>query len=56
MGLIRKINKTAKRSYSVVIPMAYIKKLKWQKHQKVVLSLQGETITINDWKRKRTGS
>jgi len=48
--VIRKINKTAKRSYSVVIPIEFVKKLRWQERQKVVLSLRGKTITIRDWK------
>ena len=50
MKLVRKINKTAKRSYSVVVPIEFIRKLKWQKQQKVVISLQGKKITIEDWK------
>jgi len=49
--VVRKINKTAKRSYSVVIPMEFIKKLKWQERQKVVLTRRGKTITIKDWKK-----
>jgi len=48
--VIRKINKTAKRSYSVIIPKEFVKKLRWQERQKVVLSLRGKTITIRDWK------
>jgi len=51
MKLIRKINKTAKRSYSVIIPMEFVKKLRWQERQKVELSLKGKTITVKDWRR-----
>ena len=51
MNLIRKINKTAKRSYSVVIPKEFVKKLNWQERQKVVVSLKGKRITICDWKK-----
>ena len=51
MSLIRKINKTAKRSYSVVLPIEFIKKLKWKERQKVVLSLRGKTITVKDWEK-----
>ena len=50
MKATRKINKTAKRSYSVVIPREFIRKLKWRERQKVVLSLRGTTVTIKDWK------
>ncbi|MBL7130364.1 MAG: AbrB/MazE/SpoVT family DNA-binding domain-containing protein [Candidatus Omnitrophica bacterium] len=50
MRFIRKINRIAKRSYGVVIPMEFIKKLNWSERQKIVLSLRGKTITIKDWK------
>ncbi|MBL7131105.1 MAG: AbrB/MazE/SpoVT family DNA-binding domain-containing protein [Candidatus Omnitrophica bacterium] len=48
MNVVRKINKTAKRSYSVVIPIEFVRKLKWQERQKVILSLKGKKITIKD--------
>jgi bifunctional DNA-binding transcriptional regulator/antitoxin component of YhaV-PrlF toxin-antitoxin module len=51
MRFIRKINKTAKRSYSVIIPMKIIKKLGWKERQKIVLSLRGKVITIKDWEK-----
>ncbi|MBL7130055.1 MAG: hypothetical protein ISS45_01400 [Candidatus Omnitrophica bacterium] len=50
MRFIRKINRTAKRSYSVIIPMGFIKKLKWKERQKIVLILRGKKIIIEDWK------
>ena len=49
MRFIRKINKTAKRSYSVVLPKEIIKKLGWKERQKIVVSLRGKTVTIKDW-------
>jgi antitoxin component of MazEF toxin-antitoxin module len=52
MEFIRKINKTAKRSYGVVIPKEFIKKLNWKERQKLVLSLRGKTIRIKDWQKK----
>jgi len=51
MRFIRKINKTARRSYSVVLPMDMVKKLGWKERQKIVLSLRGKAITIKDWKK-----
>ena len=50
MRFIRKINKTAKRSYSVVLPKEIIKKLGWKERQKIVVSLRGTTISIKDWR------
>ena len=47
---IRKIAKIAKRSYGVVIPKEFIKKLGWKERQKIVLKLQRKKITISDWK------
>ena len=49
MSVVRKLNKTAKRSYSVVLPMEFVKQLKWRERQKLILSLKGKSITIKDW-------
>ena len=49
MRFVRKINKTARRSYSVVLPKEIIKKLGWKERQKIVVSLRGKTVTIKDW-------
>ena len=51
MKIIRKVNKTAKRSYSVVIPMEFVKKLRWKERQKIVVSLRGKKIIIEDWEK-----
>jgi len=37
-------------SYTVTIPMEYIRKLKWRAKQKLEVKLYGERIIINDWK------
>ncbi len=37
-------------SYTVTIPMEYIRKLKWRAKQKLEVKLSGERIIINDWK------
>lgn len=39
-------------SYTVTIPMEYIRKLKWRAKQKLEVKLSGERIIINDWKSK----
>lgn len=47
---VRKITKTAKYTYYVTIPKAYIDALGWRERQKVVVSQDGESIVIRDWK------
>jgi bifunctional DNA-binding transcriptional regulator/antitoxin component of YhaV-PrlF toxin-antitoxin module len=49
MRFIRKINKTAKKSYSLVLPKEIVRKLGWKERQKIIISLRGKTITIKDW-------
>jgi len=51
MKFIRKINRIAKRSYGLVIPMEFVKKLNWKERQKIEVSLKGKVITIKDWKK-----
>ena len=48
---IRKLQNPANRSYTVSIPISMIRELKWKKHQKVVVKLQGKKIMIEDWKK-----
>jgi hypothetical protein len=49
---IRKLTRTGKNaSVSVTLPIEYIRKLRWQDRQKVVVTLKGKTITIKDWKK-----
>lgn len=40
------------RSYTVTIPLEYVKKLKWRAKQKLEVNLYGDRITIKDWKKK----
>ena len=47
---IRKLNRVGRTSYSVVIPKAIVKKLKWKERQKLQFNLRGGTITIKDAK------
>ena len=48
---IRKIQKTGRggESYMITLPKAIVKKLNWREHQKVVVELDGKTVTIKDW-------
>ena len=50
---IRKITKTGGgRSMSITLPIEFIRRLKWRDGQKVVASLKGKKIVIEDWKEK----
>ena len=48
---IRKLTKVGERSISVVIPIEFVKKLKWREKQKVVVKMSGKKITIEDWQK-----
>lgn len=37
-------------SYSITIPIEYIRKLKWRAKQKLEVKLYQDRIIINDWK------
>ena len=52
---IRKLIKTGRgKSFSLTLPISFIRKLKWREHQKlvVVLDKRGKKIIIKDWKPK----
>lgn len=48
---IRKLTRVGRSSLAVTIPIEMVKELKLRERQKVVLSLKGGKITIEDWKR-----
>ena len=49
---VRKLTRTGTgRSISVTIPIEYIRALKWQDRQKVVVRKHGKTLVITDWKK-----
>ena len=49
---IRKLTRTGGgRSVSVTLPIDYIRELKWQDRQKVVVSKKGKTLIIKDWEK-----
>jgi len=40
------------RSYTVTIPLEYIKKLKWRAKQKLEVKMYRDRIIIKDWKSR----
>lgn len=50
---IRKIQNPAGRSYTVSIPINFIRELKWKEHQKVVFEMdkRRKRLIIKDWKK-----
>ena len=47
---IRSLTKTGGASYAVIIPVEFIRKLKWRVKQKVEVKLYQDRIIIKDWK------
>lgn len=47
---IRSLTKIGGSSYSVTIPLGFIRKLKWKEKQKLELNLYQDRIIIKDWK------
>ncbi len=46
-----KLMKISRYSYGLVIPKDFVKKLKWKEKQKIILSLKGKKIIVEDWKK-----
>lgn len=46
---IRNIQKS-NRSYYVTLPIEYIRTLKWQDRQKIIVKKEGKRLVIEDWK------
>lgn len=50
---IRKLTRTGRgKSFSITIPISFIRKLRWRERQKLVVKLRGKKITIEDWSKK----
>jgi antitoxin component of MazEF toxin-antitoxin module len=47
---IRKILKNGD-SYAITLPIDMVRKLGWREKQKVVVELNGQKITVKDWKK-----
>lgn len=49
---IRKLSKVAGgKSFSITLPIEYVRKLKWKEKQKLVVALKGRHLIIKDWKK-----
>ena len=50
---IKKLQNPGNKSYTVSIPIDFIRFLKWREHQKVVFELdkRRKRLIIKDWKR-----
>ncbi len=48
---VRNITQNKTGTYSVTLPIEYVRELKWQQGQKVVVSLRGNKLVVEDWKK-----
>ncbi len=48
---IRKINSVGGASYSITLPIQYMRELKWKAKQKVVVRKRGRKLIIEDWEK-----
>jgi antitoxin component of MazEF toxin-antitoxin module len=48
---IRKLTKLGGKSLGLTLPIEIVRKLKWRERQKVVVTLKGRKITVEDWKK-----
>jgi len=46
-----KLTVTGGKSYSLVLPVEFIRHLKWRERQKLDITLEGDTLIIKDWKK-----
>ncbi|MFH0712590.1 MAG: hypothetical protein V2A55_01935 [Candidatus Jorgensenbacteria bacterium] len=50
---IRKITKIASGgSFGITLPIEMVRKLKWRERQKVVVTLRGKKVIVEDWSKK----
>ncbi len=48
----RKLSKVASgSSYSLTLPIEFIRELGWKEKQKLTVTLDGEQLIIKDWKK-----
>ncbi|MFC1644939.1 AbrB/MazE/SpoVT family DNA-binding domain-containing protein [Patescibacteria group bacterium] len=47
---VRKISKSGS-SYSITLPIEFVRELKWREGQKVVVSKERGKLIIKDWKK-----
>ncbi len=46
----RKLGKSG-ASYSLTLPLEFIRELKWRNKQKLVVEKKGKTLVIKDWEK-----
>jgi len=46
-----KLTKVGGKSYVVTIPIEFVRHLKWKERQKLNITLDGEKLIIEDWKK-----
>lgn len=51
--IIRKLTKSGKYVYYIVIPKEFLEELHWKERQKLVVQKIGRGLSIKDWKRKK---
>ena len=47
-----KLSKVGGKSYSLTLPVEFVRALKWQEKQKINITLEGKRLIIEDWNRK----
>lgn len=47
----RKLTKVAGSSYSVILPIEFVRHMGWKERQKLDVTLKGNTLIIKDWKK-----
>lgn len=48
---IRRITRTGEVSFSVTLPIRYMRELGWREKQKVTVHRRGKKLIIEDWKK-----
>lgn len=46
---IRKLTRLGGHSLGLTIPIEFVRKLKWRERQKVVVTMRGKKLTVQDW-------
>jgi len=50
---IRKLTKTGKYTYYIVVPKELIGRLSWRERQKLVIKKSGKGLSIKDWTKQK---
>lgn len=48
---IRNITQNSTGTYQVSLPIGLVRELRWQQGQKVVISMRGKKLIVEDWKK-----